>query len=254
MKLQAIKKVCVAAKRIEIKNAPDGRQWIGNGKVWYPVDDDIVITQDNVQGLFDLDETQMEKITLEVTDESDPRFRLESVDGESRERLERHMAFYSGGGTYRVLTIPSPTNYLRREVVIVEVALLRPAETKDGYMEYRIRPSVTETGVPLRPLLAVYNSLMCGALVYPENKEDTEAALKAMRKAMGFSPLAGLGTKDEDDRKLEEAAEEYEREAEARISQLRMPEVTGDDDLNDEGQEGADDEGFDFDSDERGPD
>lgn len=242
MKLQAIKRVCVAEKRIEIKDAGDGRQWIGNGRAWYPVDDDVRITKANIQGLFDLDDKQMDKITLEEIDEDDFRFRLESVEGETEERLGQHMAYWARGGLYRVMTAQSMNNFLRRDVVIVEVGLLKPAETKDGYMEFRLRPRNTATGQPLRPLLAVYNSMICGALVYPESKEDTEAVLKVMRKAMGFSPLAGLGTADEDEARMAEAAEAYEREMEARINQLRMPEVTGDDGLNDEGQEESGDE------------
>lgn len=215
MKLQAIKRVCVARRKIEIRNAADGRQWIGSGDAWYPVDDNLRVTPDNLRGLFDLDDKAMEKIEVrEIGPGADDyRYRLESVEGESARQMERYVTLYGINGLCRMLVCQDDENEPVRGVAIVDVDLIKPAETKDGYMEYRLRPA--GAGTAPYPLIACYNSLMCGALIRPWTRGMTAQALDKMRAALLMDAAGAL----EDDGGAEADGEAAEKAAE---NQMRM--------------------------------
>lgn len=214
MKLQAIKRVCVARRKIEIRNAADGRQWIGSGEAWYPVDDNLRVTPDNLRGLFDLDDKAMEKIEVrEIGPEADDyRYRLESVEGESARQMERYVTLYGINGLCRMLVCQDDAYEPVLGVAIVDVDLIKPAETKDGYMEYRLRPA--GAGTAPYPLIACYNSLMCGALIRPWTRDATKAAIANLRASLMMEPdraLEGGGGAEADGEAAEKAAENQMR-------------------------------------------
>ena len=201
MKLQAIAKLCKARKRVEIRNTPDGEQWVGDGYAFYRVDDGLRFADSNVAALFDFDETLMEKIKIETKCETDPRFSSEAVHLES-DRSHHLITFGYHDATVKMIREGNDSNNAS-EMVLLDAAYIDPVGKKEAYKEYRVRPRYTPLGHPMRPLIAVHNGLFCAALIYPLDKLSTEVVLAGLAHASKMIPVAGLDQSVEPDEDYE---------------------------------------------------
>ena len=219
MKLQAIKRICAERKMIEILDTPQNRQWVGDGEAFYPVDSGIHIDEYNIASLMDLDDAAMDKIIVTHTAQDDPRFSMADAHRESGS-MRPHLTVWMSGRSYCLLRDEENGETLTADVLMINTAYLQPAKTKNGHMEYFLCPAYTDRGIPLRPLVAVFNSLLCAALIFPESKERTDTILSAMRDAAYFDPVAGLDGRmhsEREDVDAESEAAEAERQAEAQM-------------------------------------
>ena len=196
MKIQAIKKLCTGRKRVEIRNTTEGEQWVGDGVGFFRVDDGLRFTEENIAALFDLDEDKMAKIVVSVTHETDPRFSSDSVAHETDRYHESVMLGYLDG-VAKMLREKDVHDRLA-DMVLIDAAYLKPVAERLEYTEYRVRPRYSSRGMPMFPLVAVYNSMFCVALIFPMNGEMTEMVLGRLRAAVQSTPIPGLDETEEE--------------------------------------------------------
>ncbi len=171
MKIAAIKRNCAARTTARIYNVIGGRgQWISNGQSAFRVDG-LRVDEDAVAALFDLSGNKRVNWFMGETIVTDPRFVREGFDGE--EETDACGAQVWCDETYIAL----PTS---RGLLFIPFEPVR--HIKDTARRYAVRWS--EGG---RPLVAVYNGLLCDVLVLPLPDGDAET-LQGFARRMTAPP------------------------------------------------------------------
>ena len=151
MKIAAIKRSCATRRTARILNVIGGRgQWISNGQSAFCVDG-LRVDEDAVAALFDLSGNVRMTWNMGETIVTDPRFVRESFEGEEETdacgmQVWCDEAFVALPSSRGLLYMPfEPVSHIREKG-----------------RRYAVRWS--EGG---RPLVAVYNGLLCDVLVLP---------------------------------------------------------------------------------------
>ena len=188
MKLNAIKTACLQENTFLIINKPDGEQWIGNRHALWPVEG-ITLHRGNIPAVFDLDDKKMEKIDIIVRElygeDYDSRITREPMQQEEVLCEVAEACIWHKGGLYRPI-------HTEDGVMLLDVSLLKPAENKEGFMEFYIRKP-TEGGLPT--LIACYGNMFVDGLVLPVEKDTAERIMNAAKVVIEM-PLAETNTFD----------------------------------------------------------
>ena len=168
----AIKKLCMERVAFYIYNCRHGQQFLSNGMALWPVEG-ITLTKAMVPALFDINDKQQEKITINEIFQDDERYTIEPMDGE--EQLEDLGLVYDCGNFYRALKG-------KDGIVFIDAALTKPGENKDGKFVYclRARPGVAF------PLVACYGDMLVSAIVMPTSL--ARGVMKRLEK-ITYEPL-----------------------------------------------------------------
>ncbi len=157
MKMAAVKKIVMEARRCIIVTDSEGRQWIGDGKRFYAVDEDIRFDRETVLTILDIDKDKRNKVTVFEESSSDPRFSI-YLKEEEGERLKPRMAVMYGGELVMVFMTD------RQEVFAIEHAVLKPIdEMGRDYILLRREAYGTE----MVPVIAVQTDMFVSALIQP---------------------------------------------------------------------------------------
>lgn len=185
MKLQAIKKRCLASRQLIIINGDDGAQWISDGANVYNIVG-IRIRESFVQDVFALTDKQMDKMIIRTETRPGPLYREGAqAFGEELEEMRTVWAYdqkiyvlRNGGG---ILYVP-------------EDAILAACKPED-YIRYRL--SHDERG---RLLVAIYRGVFCEALLSPVTEDVADDISDKLRK-VGTMPIlrTTIGRREEDD-------------------------------------------------------
>lgn len=185
MKIAAIKKIVMDAKRCIIVNDGEGKQWIGDGKRFYAVDEDIRFERDTVLTILDIEKDKRNKVVVFQEDSKDPRF---SIYGkEEEERLTPHMAIMYGGELILIFMDD------KRELFALEHAAIKPVG--DG-REYVIRRREAN-GEELRPAIAVKVDMFTCALLEPMDAK-VMTQIKAEMMLLGTGGVTSYGNDEEE--------------------------------------------------------
>lgn len=194
MKMAAIKKIVMDAKKCIIMTDKEGRQWIGDGKRFYAVDEDFRFERETVLTVLDVDKDKRDKVTVFQERSNDPRFDV--YEKESDERLRPQMAIMYGGEL--VLVFISD----KQEIFVLEHAALKPIG--DG-RSYTLRRR-TAHGEEMQPVIAVAQDMFVGALLQPM-EEKVAAAIRAEMEFMSMGGTVHYGGEDEEFSKNSEESE-----------------------------------------------
>lgn len=179
MKLQAIKKRCLATKKMIIVNAGDGSQWISDGLNYYRIVG-IRLKEGWLQDVFGLKNKQMEHMYIDT-------------EGRREEFFEE-----------RYNPIGEGVDYLRDVWAFDQQ--IHAFATGHGVLyitEEQTKPSMFEDLSDLRllydqqrnPLVAVYNGIFCDALLSPIPAEFAERIRQNMQEIVD-KPVFGLEVSD----------------------------------------------------------
>lgn len=169
MNIAAIKRNCKARETARIYNIVHGGQWISNGQSAFLVEGLTIPDADALAALFDLGLKQIETWYMGESAGLDPRFRREPVPGEEQVKVAGAQVW--GDEVYLAM----PTS---RGLLWVPFEPVR--HIKEDARGYAVRWS--ESG---RPLVAVYNGLLCQVLILPLKEPS---ALQRHARAMA-APL-----------------------------------------------------------------
>ena len=192
MKIQAIKKLCMAGQYCRILTGQQGQQWIG-GRAWMArVDEGLRIDADAIPGLFDLSDEQNGKLTIEEaqleTADLWPVLRRTMV-----QLKEAPFRLKSGGEDIIILGLNGVAYLLNQRYV-------RAAVDNADYREYMLAWDQWDN-----PLIIVNDGMIFAGVVKPYSKETAEKALAEL-EAVG-SCLAGGWIAREEDYQLKLEAE-----------------------------------------------
>jgi hypothetical protein len=179
MKINAIKRACRARGRCQIYDAPDGGQWIGDGRCFWPVSG-LKITEDSVPDLFDLTPKQIDDMLIDQRDAPDWRFgammhgseEALTVVGEVWWAEDVFIALRSGAG---LLFIPK--------------SALDPVKDDCVFYGRWERDDL---------LVAAYPGFFCKALIAPVDDRRAEKIMQAAQ-AIAMEPLAVMAGEEADD-------------------------------------------------------
>lgn len=170
MNLNAIKRSCKAAGRAIIFNTPGG-QWITNGNAAFLIRG-VRIDADSIPHLFNLTEKQIAKMTIASRHEPDPRYTQEPYPEE--ENAEEIGAAYYPGTDAACVALKT----VRGVIWIMESEV---SHIKPDRRSYAVR---WLDGAP-PALVAVYNGLLCEALVLPLHNQYQDALNRMAARLAG---------------------------------------------------------------------
>ena len=187
MRLQAIRKRCLASKQMIIINGDDGAQWISDGANCYAIVG-IRIRERYLQDVFGLTDKQMDRMVIRTETRNGPMYR-ETVHtfGEELEEMRTIWAYeqkiYALRNADGILYVP-------------EDAILAACKPED-YISYQLTHD--ERG---RLLVAIIRGMFCEALLSPVSDDIADDISEKLRK-VGNMPILrttiGKGEDDEED-------------------------------------------------------
>ena len=185
MKLAAIRKIVMDAKKCIIMTDKEDKQWIGDGKRFYAVDEDFRFERETVLTVLDVDKDKRDKVAVFQERSSDPRFDI--YEKESDERLRPQMAIMYGGELVMVFMSD------KQELFVLEHAALKPIG--DG-RDYTLRRREAH-GEEMRPVIAVAQDMFVGALLRPMEAK-VAAAIRAKMEIVSMGKTKHYGGEDEE--------------------------------------------------------
>lgn len=183
MKLQAIRKRCLASKQLIIINGDDGAQWISDGANCYAIVG-IRIRESFVQDVFGLTDKQMDKMLIRTETRPGPLYR-EGVQtfGEELEEMRTVWAYdqkiYALRNADGILYVP-------------EDAILAACKPED-WITYQLTRD--ERG---KLLVALTRGVICEALLSPVTDDIADGISEKLRK-VGNMPILRTTIREEDD-------------------------------------------------------
>jgi len=177
MNLQAIKKICMEKNEIQILNDANGEQWIGTAANHYIVEG-TTLHAGGIMKVMGLSDAQKSKVCVSERETEDEAFGTgKPPDGETH--LPELGTLHFGGKLYAALLS-------ERGLLFVPVQNLKPVD-KGGYLEFYER-----TDRDGKPLIAVYGSMFCCALVTPCATELAERIVEANMRVLQHGLHADL--------------------------------------------------------------
>lgn len=183
MRLQAIRKRCLASRQMIIINGDDGAQWISDGANCYAIVG-IRIRESYLQDVFGLTDKQMDKMVIRTETRNGPLYR-ESVQtfGEELEEMRTIWAYeqkiYALRNADGILYVP-------------EDAILAACKSED-YISYQLTHD--ERG---RLLVAITRGMFCEALLSPVSDDVADDISEKLRK-VGNMPILRTTIREEED-------------------------------------------------------
>lgn len=183
MKLQAIKKRCLASKQLIIINGDDGAQWISDGANAYAIVG-IRIRENYIQDVFGLTDKQMEKMLIRTETRPGPLYR-EGVQtfGEELEEMRTVWAYdqkiYALRNADGILYVP-------------EDAILAACKPEDWITYWLTRD---ERG---KLLVAIARGMFCEALLSPVSDDVADDISEKLRE-VGNMPIIRTTIREEED-------------------------------------------------------
>lgn len=178
MKLNEIKRLCLAVNTFRLVNAPVEAQWLGDGFNLYKVEN-IHLTEAALPSLFGLTMKQFNRCSILETRETMDIYRADNYCGEE-------IQLYHVGDVWafesRMLALRSDLGLL-----FLPLENLKPTVYTDD-TDFRLR---LEGGLQR---IAVYNGMFCDALLLPV---DTQSAGMIMDKLARISSFQLYGQKEE---------------------------------------------------------
>lgn len=184
MRLQAIRKRCLASRQMIIINGDDGAQWISDGANAYAIVG-IRIRESFIQDVFNLTDKQMDKMIIRTETRNGPLYR-ETVQtfGEELEEMRTIWAYdqkiYALRNADGILYVP-------------EDAILAACKLED-YIVYQLTRD--ERG---RLLVAIIRGMFCEALLSPVTDDIADDISEKLRKVGNMPILRTTIEKGEDD-------------------------------------------------------
>ena len=166
MKLNAIKRCCMATGQFLVFRSPEGR-WLSNGSACWPTDG-VEIRETDVRAIFALSRKQMETVNILEREVDDERLVLGVAPHE--EELKMRGQVWDDGRWYAILQGRSGAARL------IDTAWLKPAESRDEDMRFFLRPGSGGDWV------AAYGGLLAAAIVAPEPAERAEEIMERVRE------------------------------------------------------------------------
>ena len=173
MRLQAIRKRCLASNQLIIINGDDGAQWISDGANCYAIVG-IRIRESFVQDVFGLTDKQMDKMIIRTETRPGPLYReSHQTFGEELEEMRTVWAYdqkiYAMRNADGILYVP-------------EDAILAACKPED-YIVYQLTRD--ERG---RLLVAIIRGIFCEALLSPVTDDIADDISEKLRK-VGNMPI-----------------------------------------------------------------
>ena len=158
MKLSAIKRICMDAKRFVIYEGRDGTQWIGTPEVAFP-DWERIFTKSNVDDVFDLSEQQQSKAAILSGSLEDSGLQpVENVIGAEHALMRAGMPVLF----YDEMCLPL-NNY--GKLYVIELDKVKAAASNgEPYMRFYLGKNEKD-----EPLVCLSDGLICGGIIRPKS-------------------------------------------------------------------------------------
>lgn len=182
MRLQAIRKRCLASKQMIIINGDDGAQWISDGANAYAIVG-IRIRESFLQDVFGLTDKQMDRMLIRTEMRPGPLYReTYQTFGEEAEEMRTVWAYdqkiYALRNADGILYVP-------------EDAILAACKPED-YISYQLTHD--ERG---RLLVAIIRGMFCEALLSPVTDDIADDISEKLRK-VGTMPILRTTIREEE--------------------------------------------------------
>lgn len=191
MRLQAIRKRCVASRQLVIINGDDGAQWISDGANSYAIVG-IRIRESFVQDVFGLSEKQMDKMIVRTETRPGPLYReTAQIFGEELEEMRTVWAY-----DQKIVALRTADGLL----YVPEDAILAACKPED-YITYQLTHD--EHG---KLLVALMRGIFCEALLSPVTDDIADDISEKLRK-VGTMPIlrTTIGKEDADEDEVAES-------------------------------------------------
>ena len=192
MKIQTIRKLCLAEKVCRVLTGQRGQQWIG-GRDWMcRVDDGLSINREAIRGLFDLDQEQMEKLRIE--EGMLEGCSLWPVLRRTMNPLKVGIIDLNNMGGVEILGHDGV-------VYLAEKKKIKAAVDSADYREYLLAWDKGDN-----PLIVIRDGMIFAGVVRPLARESCKAVLENML-AIGQCTAGGTEAKEDKDYQLKLEAE-----------------------------------------------
>ena len=187
MRLQAIRKRCLASKQMIIINGDDGAQWISDGANCYAIVG-IRIRESYLQDVFGLTDKQMDKMIIRTETRNGPLYH-ESLRTFGEE-LEEMRTVWAYDQKIYVLRNADGSLYVPEDAILA-------ACTPEDWITYQLTRD--ERG---HLLVAIIRGMFCEALLSPVSDDVADDISEKLRE-VGNMPILrttiGKGEDDEED-------------------------------------------------------
>lgn len=190
MKIQAIKKLILAARECSILTGQQGQQWIGTERAIFRVDDGLRITRSSIKGLFGLDIAQMDK--LEIIEQELEMAHIWPLMKRSQNQMTVCPLGINNYGGVELLAEGG-------RMYLCSVNAIKAAVDNDDYREYWLGFDRFHA-----PLIIVNDGLIFAGVIRPEPTEKCKFLLKAIED---WAQMIAAGTGADEEPRQEDAPE-----------------------------------------------
>lgn len=184
MRLQAIRKRCLASKQMIIINGDDGAQWISDGANAYAIVG-IRIRESFLQDVFNLTDKQMYKLIVRTETRPGPLYRETAQTFGGASELEEMRTIWAYEQKIYALRNADGILY------VPEDAILAACKVED-YISYQLTRD--ERG---RLLVAIIRGMFCEALLSPVTDDIADDISEKLRK-VGTMPILRTTIREEE--------------------------------------------------------
>lgn len=178
MNLKDVKRAMIGTS-LYIVTGEDGFQWMGDGQAFYIVDQNIDLTERNLLAILDIEEDKREKYNVrELMYENLPQ--LDVCPQEDADEMLHPLVSVSWAG--RLVTMMTTDG---GEAVAVRQSRIAPADGRKKLAFFLRKSADPETGEIKAPCVAVYDDMLCCAVIMPETRKTVDEIWTVMRKACG---------------------------------------------------------------------
>lgn len=174
MKLNKIKKA-MTRQTLSIINGSDGFQWIGDGTAYYEADRELDLTESNLLAILDIDADKRDQYTVrEIDGARVPMCDVCPQEACDVELIPRASVSWAG----ELLTIMTTND---GEAVAVTQRQIAPADGKKPLRFFLRRSVDRETAEIRQPVVAVFEDMLCCAVIMPIEARTMAAVWDVMR-------------------------------------------------------------------------
>lgn len=188
MKLQAIKKRCLASGRFVIVNGPDREQWLYDGANYYAIIG-IELRESNIPDVFDLTDKQMDKIFTDTINRRDSFFN--GVAHRVGEELDEVWTIWAYDQKIVALRTADGLLYVPEDAILA-------ACKRDDYASFTL--VCDPEG---KPMVAVSRGMFCDALLSPVT-DDVADDISEKLRSVGSLPIIRTTIREEDEDEVAE--------------------------------------------------
>lgn len=183
MKLQAIKKRCVANGRFVIINGPDRAQWLYDGANYYAIIG-IELTEHNIPDIFDLTVKQMDRIFIDTITRREAIY--SGIAHRVGEELDEVRTIWAYDQKIVALRTTDGLLYVPEDAILA-------ACKRDDYASFTLVRDPEG-----KPMVAVSRGMFCDALLSPVS-DDVADDISEKLRSVGNMPIIRTTIREEDD-------------------------------------------------------